>query len=379
MRMKLWYEKFGFSENPFKLSTNPKFFVGLENVRNEILERISSEDIILVTGETGCGKTTLLRWIKKKGHRTTNNKFVFLGLSENRTNRKEAEKHTKRTFFDRLFNKNYIILLDEAKDIRKEYCEFLKELTERPNTHVKSIIMTNINNNLPNLTDSFKKRISAKINLKPTKEDLKKMVLRRIKCYGKNPFLDSAIDEIIVRSGMNPRDVLKKCEDILMKTDKTERIDEKEVEKVLRRLEEKKKERKIEKAKKETKEEKEQTPIPKQETNDKGMEKNIEKVKTVIDEVSSLENLTNFQREILDILGTRERNLNDIREIYNQRNNKNVSKGSVAKQLSVLSMSSDKKRMRNKGFETPIVLKRKEGRRVFYKLADKYKTLFVEE
>jgi len=362
--VKLWYEKFGFSDNPFKLSTDGKFLVGLEDVKKEVIQRIMSEDIILIIGSTGTGKTTFLRWLENNKKLNSGNiKPVFLGLLENRKTREDMYNHLKRGILDSLFKKKYVVLLDEANDIRKEYSEALKEMVEKPNTHIKSIVMTNIDDELNNLTDSFKKRISAKIRVKLSKEELIEMIKKRVNYYGKNPFNDDALEEIIVRSGMNPRDILKNCEKVLLNAKKIDNISADDVRKVLRNNS--LAEIPIQKDEKERiKEKNELEPIERQK-------------ESVL--APSIGNLTDFQKEIIEILGTRERSLGEIVEIYNQRSGKQTSKGNIAKQLSVLSLSSDIERMRRKGVTSPIVIKKKTGKDVTYSLAENVKTLFVKE
>jgi hypothetical protein len=74
----MWYKAFGWGENPFSIRPSPNV-VGLEEIKEALLEDLLSGSPALLLGPTGMGKTSLLLWLKGQLSQT---KFrpVYLNL-----------------------------------------------------------------------------------------------------------------------------------------------------------------------------------------------------------------------------------------------------------------------------------------------------------
>jgi len=59
------FSKWGWKENPFILKIDPKLFVGYDEQVKAALKHIENKHkIALITGRTGAGKTTFLKWVE---------------------------------------------------------------------------------------------------------------------------------------------------------------------------------------------------------------------------------------------------------------------------------------------------------------------------
>jgi type II secretory pathway predicted ATPase ExeA len=60
-------DKWGWKENPFILKIDPSLFVGYEEQVRAALKHIENRHkVALITGNTGSGKTTFLKWLEKR-------------------------------------------------------------------------------------------------------------------------------------------------------------------------------------------------------------------------------------------------------------------------------------------------------------------------
>src|SRR3989338_3926336 len=72
-----WYTKLGWNQNPFTFEILPHVMVGYTTQTENIITALrSGQKIILVTGPTGSGKTTFLRWLSQN---MPDFDFLFLG------------------------------------------------------------------------------------------------------------------------------------------------------------------------------------------------------------------------------------------------------------------------------------------------------------
>src|SRR3989344_3110323 len=60
----MWYERYGFKENPFSVKANSNI-VGVEKQKNLIKDYILSGDMCFLLGGNGTGKSSLLYWLKE--------------------------------------------------------------------------------------------------------------------------------------------------------------------------------------------------------------------------------------------------------------------------------------------------------------------------
>lgn len=60
----VWYENYGWKSNPFTIDPVPDTFI-IEDIHSKVVESIYSGDVLNLYGETGTGKTSLLRMLEK--------------------------------------------------------------------------------------------------------------------------------------------------------------------------------------------------------------------------------------------------------------------------------------------------------------------------
>ncbi|MCD6477794.1 MAG: AAA family ATPase [Candidatus Aenigmarchaeota archaeon] len=327
-----WFQKFEWSDNPFKIQPDPDHIVGFLDMRTKILTYIYSRDPFMVVGPTGAGKTTLLKWIQNyKGNGIYVN---FLGGIDE----KELKRQISGGFWSRFLGffagkKKKIILVDEAQEMPYRISKWLRAKFDEG--EIFSLVFASINENLENIEHPFKDRIGGRIIRvrKLTEEEAFKIVRQRIFSQGRhNPFTDNALRRIFEVSDYSPRKILENCETCCISAvnEKIEYINKDFVEKILGRLPTKT--IKIEKPR-----------------NDSAIK------------------LSPVQHRIIKILSEGKSTTSDIAKKIG------ASRASIAKQLSRLALKTDKKLLMKKGITSPLVRTIGSGRPVFYELTEEGK------
>ncbi len=234
------FKELGWKSNPFTLEICTQSFIPQKEEIKKIISAIEDrQKHILITGPTGVGKTTLLKWIE--------NKYPSFYIPKPPVEDKEIvtvfrTKLLKKGFIEKIFQKEddmnlynltekynnkyktrqMLLLIDEAHETRVQTLEWIRSLTEQMEG------MTLILTGLPRLRSEYlghletlMQRISVDIELKPlTKEETIDLIKKRITLMGgKNmdPFtLDAAI-EIYNQTGGFPREIIKKCNELIDK------------------------------------------------------------------------------------------------------------------------------------------------------------------
>ncbi len=146
----LYEEHFGFLDLPFNVTPNPRF--SYDNpVYREALATLrygieARKGFILVTGEVGTGKTTLLKAVMRSVESTVHTAFVFnpklnfnqlvrsiltdLGITESSRNRFTLMAKLNDYLIEQ-FKKDHIValLIDEAQDLSDELLEEIRLLS----------------------------------------------------------------------------------------------------------------------------------------------------------------------------------------------------------------------------------------------------------
>lgn len=210
--MELWYKEFGFYNNPFSIKPLAFHDEIIGNSVRDMISKIEKGNIIFIEGEYGNGKTSVLKRILREfgGSR----RLVY--YSCNRT-----EKYIdfdnllvgRYGFIGRLFRikpKDMILLLDEAQELSAEDADKLKNYYKR---NFWSIVL--VGHKYDGLQiNGLKEAIGDNvISLRKLNADEAiRLIRRRI---GNLNFLpDNVIKVIFEKSKMNPRRLLKNCEEV---------------------------------------------------------------------------------------------------------------------------------------------------------------------
>ncbi|MFN2432431.1 MAG: AAA family ATPase [Gemmatimonadota bacterium] len=189
------YEKtFGFREKPFTVSPNPRFlFLGkhhleaLEHLKYGIQERMG---FVVVTGEVGTGKTTILRSLLDSLEADTNTAFVFntritvkqllkgiltdLGLDAAGLEKDEMVQALNEFLLRQLEERrNTVVVIDEAQNLTPEVLEELRLLSNLETAQAKLLQILLVGQpelnyvlNLPQLRQ-LRQRITVMYHLQP--------------------------------------------------------------------------------------------------------------------------------------------------------------------------------------------------------------------
>lgn len=226
-----WFRQFNWIRNPFTPDVIPSLFAGYRDQVDEILKKLSLHSgNIIVLGDFGTGKTTLLRWLELNLPDNFHPIYVFRppdkfselvdvvaysldsthGVKPGEYNIYNIDKLVQRV------NKSVVILIDEAHELDMSLNKSLKTLGDIENVNL-------VLAGLPKLKDKMKKeapalndRIVTVVELMNlTSNEMEELVTKRIENvggWGHEPFTDDAVDEIFKRTRGNPRKVIHMCD-----------------------------------------------------------------------------------------------------------------------------------------------------------------------
>ena len=216
-------------ESPFSVKANSNV-VGLEKEKKLLIQYIKNGDICFLTGPLGTGKTSLLLWLKD--NIPYNIFYIDAADVEKDFSIKEFLKKSRRGFDRfRAYPKNSVILLDESQDCDYKLQKALK--LHWDHGHIESIVITQINPNLKNFSNSFKDRIGNRVIELGKLNKLDAINLINLRLRNKKLFDEKTIEKIIILANYIPRKILEFCELVYMKSNK-KKIELADVKKVLR-------------------------------------------------------------------------------------------------------------------------------------------------
>ncbi len=229
--------KWGWNANPFVLKIDPKLFVGYEEQIDAIRRHIKHKHkIALITGRTGSGKTTFLKWLETQ-YDTAKiyvskppkrpEEFVSLfteifGFSFfERLLRRKPNLYTLPNYINKKLKGNHLVfLLDEAHETERDVLEWLRVLTDQINE--VSLVMAGLpvmEGKIKTELETLDQRITTRISLTSLDlEETKELIKKRIESVGGKgtyPFTDSAIEKIYEKTGGFPREILKLCDRLI--------------------------------------------------------------------------------------------------------------------------------------------------------------------
>ena len=208
-----WYEKYGWSSNPFELIPMPDTISGIKEIRQEIVEYINSDDCCLLTGEDGMGKTIILKWLEKYPSPNTLPIYLnTLGMNPEEILKINIDKMIREISRGGFFKKKkkIIMLIDDANTLPPLIGKSVKRNFD--NKLISSIVLASDTDELKNLEGNLLELIgNRKIKLRPlTIDEAGEMINKRLRHI--NPFEPSSLEPIFKKADFIPRKILELCE-----------------------------------------------------------------------------------------------------------------------------------------------------------------------
>ncbi|MEK7224356.1 MAG: ATP-binding protein [Bacteroidota bacterium] len=224
-----WYEEMDFDSNPFDKETK---LIGFEDLLDEMLYAIVSGNMIFIEGESGSGKTKLLKEAIERfgGH----GKVIYVNCKKihNDLNIERLLKDRYGWFATAILNKkprNMILLLDEVEHLSRKNSERIKYYFDQ--NYVRSVVFSGSDMESAGLSDSLRHRVHKKLIIKNL-SDYEAVQLVREK-VGNEIISDRIIKHIYKISGRNVKRFMENCEKVCKATGKNKDLKEEEVDKIM--------------------------------------------------------------------------------------------------------------------------------------------------
>ena len=274
------YESFyGLKESPFNVTPNPEYIFLGENHREALAQLLygvrEKKGFIVITGEVGTGKTTLIHYLLDKlgGDNHTKTAFLFnpkltvndfiqyilkdLGVRIQGQTKGEYLHNLHRYLLNAYQRDERVILIvDEAHGLNPELLEEIRLLSNFETSKSKLLQIVLVGQ--PELDRTLaqpefrqlKQRINLRYYLPPLSEkETREYIEKRLRIAGakESPFTDKAIKEIYMRSGGIPRLINILCDNALLNGFALDqkKVDERSVEEVAKDLKLGKKSRRV--------------------------------------------------------------------------------------------------------------------------------------
>lgn len=261
------YETFyGLKENPFNVTPNPDYLYLGENHREALAQLLygvrTKKGFIVITGEVGTGKTTLIHFLLEKleGNNHTKTAFLFnpkltvndfiqyilkdLGVRVQGQTKGEYLHHLHRYLLNAYRRDERVVLIvDEAQGLKPELLEEIRLLSNLETQKSKLLQIVLVGQPELDKTISqpefrqLRQRINLRYQLAPLSFiETKEYIEKRLRVAGATDpiFTEKAIKEIYRRSGGIPRLINILCDNALLNGFALDqkRVDEKSVREV---------------------------------------------------------------------------------------------------------------------------------------------------
>ena len=247
----MYLEYFGFKEMPFHVTPNPRFLF-LSPTHEEALQHLrygieAKKGFIVLTGEVGCGKTTLCRRLLEELEANEDVDTALLlnpRISESQLLRgilkelkEETSAETKQDLLDALNDsllrrieegREIVVIIDESQNLSFEVMEMLRLLSnlETYDQKLLQIILfgqPELNEKLrEQRLRQFRQRVLVHYDLKPLNlKEVKLYIMHRLTLAGSNgypQFTDRAVKKITIASLGVPRMINNLCDRALLAT-----------------------------------------------------------------------------------------------------------------------------------------------------------------
>lgn len=245
----IMYESFyGLKENPFNVTPNPDYLYLGESHREALAQLLygvrEKKGFIVITGEVGTGKTTLLHYLLEKldGNNHTRTAFLFnpkltvndfiqyilkdLGVRVQGQTKGEYLHHLHRYLLNAYRRDERVVLIvDEAQGLKPELLEEIRLLSNLETSRSKLLQIVLVGQ--PELDKTLsqpefrqlRQRINLRFQLSPLSfKETKEYIEKRLRIAGATEpiFTEKAIKEIYRRSGGIPRLINILCDNALL-------------------------------------------------------------------------------------------------------------------------------------------------------------------
>ncbi len=238
-----YVKMFGWRENPFNFKIMPDLFVG-HGRETEKLDGSAEGNykLALLLGPTGSGKTTLLKFMAMGFGKKANvfylskppndpedwvkifTNFIGYGMLGGLLSRRRNMNiyNLSEWVNSRMKKRRMVLFVDESHEASTETLEWLRTLTDQiDNLSVVVAGLPVLESILTSRLETFMRRVNIRIELTNlTKSETRELVKKRIEWVGGEdirPFTSDAMEEIFDKSGGFPREVIRICNDLVMK------------------------------------------------------------------------------------------------------------------------------------------------------------------
>jgi general secretion pathway protein A len=243
------YENFyGLKESPFNVTPNPEYIFLGENHKEALAQLLygvrEKKGFIVITGEVGTGKTTLIHYLldKMDGNSQTKTAFLFnpkltvddfiqyilrdLGIRVQGETKGEY-LHNLHRYLLNAYKKDerVVLIVDEAHGLNPELLEEIRLLSNLETSKSKLLQIVLVGQTELDKTLSqrefrqLRQRINLRYHLQPlSAQETKEYIEKRLRIAGaKKPiFTNKALKEIYSRSGGIPRLINILCDNALL-------------------------------------------------------------------------------------------------------------------------------------------------------------------
>lgn len=262
----MYESHFGLKENPFNVTPNPEYIYLGERHKEALAQLLygvrEKKGFIVITGEVGTGKTTLIHYLldKLNGNDHTKTAFLFnpkltvndfiqyilkdLGVRIHGQTKGEYLHHLHRYLLNAYRKDERVVLIvDEAQGLKPELLEEIRLLSNLETSRSKLIQIVLVGQ--PELDKTLsqtefrqlRQRINLRYHLSPLSlKETREYIEKRLRTAGaQRPiFTEKAIKEVYKRSGGIPRLINIICDNALLNSYALDQpmVDEKSVREV---------------------------------------------------------------------------------------------------------------------------------------------------
>jgi predicted AAA+ superfamily ATPase len=210
----VWYQRYGWENNPFDLKPMPDFVSGFDDIRSELLEFIKSGSCCLLLGKEGLGKTSILKWLEKYALEEGIPLYInTAGMKKEEIEELNIDRliREKTGFLGMLQkDKKVILLVDEAQTLPAMMGDAIKRNFD--NHMIKSAVLASSGEEVDNLSESLLSLVGMrKVNMRPMKQkEAMDMITKRMGF--RNPFGPDCLELIFEKAKFSPKKILEACE-----------------------------------------------------------------------------------------------------------------------------------------------------------------------